>query len=75
MRPLQILINNYLSQKQELEYRLEGEINSKYPSVGTMDNLIEQLTLLDLKNEYLTNILISISNARNTNDISEQPAE
>lgn len=75
MRPLQILTNRFTVQKQDLEYQLESELNSQYPSVSKLDTLIEQLTLLESKNGYLTSLLLNISHANNSNDINSQPTE
>ena len=67
MRPLQILTNKYIAQRQELEYRIEAEINAPYPSVDTLDGLFNEMARLNMKNGYLTQLLLDISHARNTN--------
>lgn len=75
MRPLQILINKYTVEKQELEYQLEAEINAKYPNVVAIDDLVEKITLNNAKNGYITQFLIDISNARNFNDRTDHVDE
>ena len=73
MRPLQILINKYTTDKQDLEYKLEAELNSVYPNVQNIDNLIQDIVTLDAKNGYLTQILIDISHARNASKQPDNP--
>jgi hypothetical protein len=63
MRPLQILNNKYRIEQQELEYRLEKEINTPYPDVNVIDDLIYQLSINTNKEEYLNQLLINIRNA------------
>jgi len=74
MRPLQILINKYTAQKQELEFKIEAEINAQYPSVDSLDQLFEEMARLNIKNGYLTQLLIDISHARNSNKPTNEPA-
>ena len=75
MRPLQILNNKYTAQKQKLEYQIEAEINAEYPNVERLDELFDKITRLNMKNGYLTQILIDIANARSNNDVSNEPAK
>ncbi len=75
MRPLQILINKYTAEKQELEYKIEAEINAQYPNVDIIDGLLTKLAHLNTKNGYLTQLLIDIGHARKHNDISDQSGE
>jgi len=75
MRPLQILINKYTVEKQDLEYKIEAEINAQYPSVEHLDQLLDEITRLINKNGYLNQLLIDISNARTNNDLSDQSPE
>jgi hypothetical protein len=63
MRSLQILTNKYLTEKQQLEYKLETEINKTYSDVDVIDDLLERISIIKQKDEYLTNLLIQISNA------------
>lgn len=71
MRPLQILTNKYIAQKQELEYKIECEINAEYPDVDKLDGLFEDLAKLNTKNGYLNQLLTDIANAR-INKLSDQ---
>lgn len=63
MVPLQILTNKYRIEKQELEYKLEREINNPYPDVTIIDNLITELSINNAKEGYLNQLLITIRNA------------
>ena len=75
MRPLQILINKYTAQRQELEFQIEAEINAPYPSIGRLDQLFDEMARLNLKEGYLNQLLIDIRNARNSNEPTNEPAE
>ncbi len=72
MRPLQILTNKYIADKQALEYKIECEVNAEYPDVDKLDGLFEDLAKLNMKNGYLNKLLIDITNAR-TNNLPDQP--
>jgi putative IMPACT (imprinted ancient) family translation regulator len=73
MKSLQILNNRYICEKQELEYRLECEINKQYPDINEVDQILTDLTALVSKEDYLNNMLIQISHARNTNNNNNDP--
>ena len=74
MRPLQILTNKYLAEKQELEYKVEAEINAPYPDVDRLDEILTELAILNNKNGYLTQLILDISHARNSN-VSDQSSQ
>lgn len=75
MRSLQILINKYIEQRQELEYQIETEINATYPSIGRLDHLFDKMARLNMKNGYINQLLIDISHARNSNEPTNESAE
>ena len=70
MRLLQILINTYTAQKQKLEYAIESEINATYPNVDKLDGLFNDMAILNIKNGYLNQLLIDITNVT-TNKLSD----